>query len=339
MSPKLQLRISAVCGCLQLQELLKGGQQRLGELCTDLLVVDEDATLLEAIGKLRSSGQSSAVVIRPSLEGSPVVRGVIHISQLLSYLLSGEETRMRSLSDKELVASDLIQCSPAVSPGIRGATANITVSTQLRHPFLRMRSNLGETGPVAAQPALQLVKTPQQLPVTRAKSGNKVDLCATAYGRCKTLHDLTEMLQRQCRLKVEPKLLTQEMQLGMRRKLGIGLPLQCKDAFGATVHVILCSEEVHLYQKGDLLVLSDAPAAPAPTPELADAREGWFCFTSRKTGLLYYWNAVTNISTSDAPWGGEPGGLLPDGWTCEVDGSTGRLHFHHPIHGTTMRLP
>jgi len=171
MSPKLQLRISAVCGCLQLQELLKGGQQRLGELCTDLLVVDEDATLLEAIGKLRSSGQSSAVVIRPSLEGSPVVRGVIHISQLLSYLLSGEETRMRSLSDKELVASDLIQCSPAVSPGIRGATANITVSTQLRHPFLRMRSNLGETGPVAAQPALQLVKTPQQLPVTRAKSG------------------------------------------------------------------------------------------------------------------------------------------------------------------------
>ena len=29
--------------------------------------------------------------------------------------------------------------------------------------------------------------------------GNKVDLCATAYGRCKTLHDLTEMLQRRAR--------------------------------------------------------------------------------------------------------------------------------------------
>lgn len=37
---------------------------------------------------------------------------------------------------------------------------------------------------------------PQQL---STEWGNKVDLCATAYGRCKTLHDLTEMLQRRAR--------------------------------------------------------------------------------------------------------------------------------------------
>lgn len=170
MSPKLQLRISSVQGCLQLQELLKGGQKTASELCHgSLLSVEEDATLLDAMAKLRGSGQSSAVVTRPSMEGSYIVRGVVHMSQILSYLLSGDDFKARSFSDKELGALELIQCSPSVSPGIR--SAGITMSTQLRHPFLRVRSNLGD--PTTSQPVLQKSKTPPQhmAMIGRAKSG------------------------------------------------------------------------------------------------------------------------------------------------------------------------
>lgn len=170
MSPKLQLRISSVQGCLQLQELLKGGQKTLRELCNgSLLSVEEDATLLDVMAKLRSSGQSSAVVTRPSMEGSYIVRGVVHMSQILSYLLSGDDFKARSFSDKELGQAELIQCSPSVSPGLR--SAGITMSTQLRHPFLRVRSNLGD--PTTSQPVLQKSKTPPQhmAMIGRAKSG------------------------------------------------------------------------------------------------------------------------------------------------------------------------
>ena len=37
------------------------------------------------------------------------------------------------------LSKELIQCSPSVSPGLRSAQIGITMSTQLRHPFLRMR--------------------------------------------------------------------------------------------------------------------------------------------------------------------------------------------------------
>ncbi|CAK9009716.1 unnamed protein product [Durusdinium trenchii] len=155
MSPKLHLRISAVAGCLQLQELLKGGQQKLIELCSDPVSLEEDDTLLDAVRKLRSSGQSSAVVVRPiSLDrSSAVVRGVVHISQILSNLLSGEESL-----EKDVVAEQLM-CSPSVSPGFRQPAV---VSTQLRHPFVRMRSNLGETAATAsAQPNLARLLRPE----------------------------------------------------------------------------------------------------------------------------------------------------------------------------------
>eukprot|EP00438_Fugacium_kawagutii_P001552 Skav232568 [mRNA] locus=scaffold1594:84650:85447:+ [translate_table: standard] len=161
---------------------------------------------------------------------------------------------------------------------------------------------------------------------------NQVDLCSTCYGPAVDLNEVAMLLERQCNLTLAPKLLTPEVQLAMRRKLGVGIPLQCKDVFGATVHVLLCSEDVHVYNEGPRLVFaSDAPLLRQPAVQ----REGWFCFSSRTTGQLYYWNEITNVSTHEAPWGKS----LPENWHCEVDSTTGRLHFHHPVQGQSTRLP
>ncbi|CAJ1363345.1 unnamed protein product [Effrenium voratum] len=153
---------------------------------------------------------------------------------------------------------------------------------------------------------------------------NQMDLFVTAYGRGAP----SKALAAQCRLQVAPSLWREETQLAMRRTLGVGLPLQCKDAFGATVQVILLSEEVQIVKTGDLLCFTNITEPKAPPAE-------WFCFTSRQSGKLYYWNQATNISTAEPPWGA----ALPDGWAFEVCSTSGRIRFRHPQHGVSTRMP
>eukprot|EP00913_Durusdinium_trenchii_P018110 g17018.t1 len=197
-------------------------------------------------------------------------------------------------------------CSPSVSPGFRQPAV---VSTQLRHPFVRMRSNLGETAATAsAQPNLARLLRPES-----EQPGMSQPMHLSMAGRAKT----------QCRLKVEPKLTSPEAQLAIRRKLGVGIPLQCKDAFSATVQVLVFTEDVHLHKDGNLLCFTERPVpapdqeprgpvqeqvqAPVQAKQEVREGEGWFCFTSRTTGRVYYWNEITNASTVEAPIKAEDG--------------------------------
>lgn len=131
-SPKLSLRASAVRGALRMQEMLKGGTQKLSALCPALAVtVDEDDHLMQVMGKLRSQNSSSAIVVRPSLDGgADTVRGVVHVSQVVSFLMTAKDFSREGTKE---------MWSPSVSPGFRP-----TNNAQRRHPLARARSNLGD---------------------------------------------------------------------------------------------------------------------------------------------------------------------------------------------------
>ncbi|CAE7260798.1 CBSDUF7 [Symbiodinium natans] len=129
-SPKLSLRASAVRGTLRMQEMLKGGSQKLSELCTHMVTVDEDESLMEVMGKLRSQNCSRAIVVRPSLDGGDdTVRGVVHVSQVVSFLMTSKDCSREGTKD---------MWSPTMSPGFR----QVASSAHRRHPLARARSNL-----------------------------------------------------------------------------------------------------------------------------------------------------------------------------------------------------
>jgi len=133
-SPKLSLRASAVRGALKMQEMLKGGSQKLSALCpANMVTVDEDDHLMQVMGKLRSQNCSSAIVVRRSSDGgADTVRGVVHVSQVVSFLMTAKDFSREGTKE---------MWSPSVSPGFRP-----TNNAQRRHPLARARSNLGDAG-------------------------------------------------------------------------------------------------------------------------------------------------------------------------------------------------
>mmetsp|Transcript_19517 Transcript_19517/g.44225 ORF Transcript_19517/g.44225 Transcript_19517/m.44225 type:complete len:387 (+) Transcript_19517:1-1161(+) len=134
-SPKLALRASAVQGAIRMQEMLKGATQKLSELCKHPVTVEEEASLKEVMEKLRMHSCSSAIVVRPCLDGGgAIVRGVVHVSQVGSFLMS-------SVTEGSREGTKDVFGSPSVSPGFRQIAA---ASAHRRHPLARARTNLAE---------------------------------------------------------------------------------------------------------------------------------------------------------------------------------------------------
>eukprot|EP00440_Ansanella_granifera_P045436 gb/GFBE01049228.1/.p1 GENE.gb/GFBE01049228.1/~~gb/GFBE01049228.1/.p1 ORF type:complete len:819 (+),score=174.70 gb/GFBE01049228.1/:1-2457(+) len=128
-SPVLRLRASSVAGCIEMQELLKGGLRPLNTLCLKpLVLLPEDSNLLKVVSKLRDQSVSSAIVVRKSFDGD-VVKGAVHLSQVLAHLVGPSNLRQPSSS------------SPTVSPGLRPQVGPSTAHR--RRGFAALRSKNG----------------------------------------------------------------------------------------------------------------------------------------------------------------------------------------------------
>ncbi|CAE7697739.1 CBSDUF7 [Symbiodinium microadriaticum] len=111
--------------CQAQDRMLKGGTQKLSALCPALAVtVDEDDHLMQVMGKLRSQNSSSAIVAA----GSDTVRGVVHVSQVVSFLMTAKDFSREGTKE---------MWSPSVSPGFRP-----TNNAQRRHPLARARCRI-----------------------------------------------------------------------------------------------------------------------------------------------------------------------------------------------------
>jgi len=89
-SPKVQLRARFVEGCIHLQDLVKCGLEPLKNNLQPLVLLPEDSSLSQVLAQLRDNNTTIGVVTREPLDGgSALVRGCVHFSQVLRFLLDG----------------------------------------------------------------------------------------------------------------------------------------------------------------------------------------------------------------------------------------------------------
>lgn len=188
----------------------------------------------------------------------------------------------------------------------------------------------------------------------RRNISNQVDICPTV-SKEHASEDSSEAAARTalgyfCGIEISDALWESEVQLGIRRSLGVELATSFQDSTATTVTVVLLPENAVVSTTDNFLCFSEAPgvdyAAGGPLPKAASTMQpsktvkqwerdqakeftdlpklpaGWLHVKSRSDGEVYYFNTTTQESTFD-----QPEKPLGAGWTKQVSKTTGKVYY------------
>eukprot|EP00933_Yihiella_yeosuensis_P046583 TRINITY_DN4214_c0_g1_i1.p1 TRINITY_DN4214_c0_g1~~TRINITY_DN4214_c0_g1_i1.p1 ORF type:complete len:421 (-),score=81.70 TRINITY_DN4214_c0_g1_i1:20-1282(-) len=194
-----------------------------------------------------------------------------------------------------------------------------------------------------------------------------VDLVVTSTGDHQ-IGDVSPMatanraLRNQCQVAITDSFWDEDLQLAVRRSLGIGIPLSLVDARGTRIRVLLLPEDASIQKQNELLCISEAvpettqqvEELPQPIPQQIQQQipqqiqqqipqqfhqqvQHWEPqqFLQQMPQQVQHWEPqqfLQQMPQQNETMGAMPDGMaLPPGWAIATSRSTGRMYYYNEI--------
>eukprot|EP00927_Polykrikos_kofoidii_P007563 TRINITY_DN13111_c0_g1_i1.p1 TRINITY_DN13111_c0_g1~~TRINITY_DN13111_c0_g1_i1.p1 ORF type:complete len:455 (+),score=69.91 TRINITY_DN13111_c0_g1_i1:59-1366(+) len=176
--------------------------------------------------------------------------------------------------------------------------------------------------------------------------------CAVESGDATHEDTARRALERSCRVRLDPRLWSEELQLKLRRKAGTDLPLKLLHGSKIEVFMILLPanassrvEDGRVVFEAEGMISSRIGEKDWASMSIKDWENhqdqfkdlpklptNWIRVRSRKNGSIYFWDTKNNKPTFEIP--------LPDGWTKQISKGTGKIYyFNASLRKSTFEIP